>query len=233
MFVRTAAFYDAVYAAKNYAAETEKLRALIAAHRRSPGNRLLDMACGTGRHMELLSGQFAVEGLDLDAGLLDVARERLPGVALHHGDMIDADLGRQFDVVTCLFSSIGYVVTVERLNAAIANFARHVVPGGVVVVEAWFGPDLKPDRVTQVLVELPPYKISRMGTITVDGRISTLHFHYLIGRPGEIIYEYEAHVMGLFSDDDYRHAFRAAGLEVSAVPEGISGRPVYVGVRPM
>jgi ubiquinone/menaquinone biosynthesis C-methylase UbiE len=55
--------YDLVYAAKDYGAEARAVEALVdelAPHARS----LLDVACGTGRHLEHLAGRFAVEGAD-------------------------------------------------------------------------------------------------------------------------------------------------------------------------
>ncbi|MBA2569767.1 MAG: methyltransferase domain-containing protein, partial [Chloroflexi bacterium] len=87
MFRKTAELYDLFYDWKDYAAEVERLAVIVA--ERVPGARtLLDVACGTGRHLELLRGRFVVEGVDLDAGLLAVARERLgPDVPLHRGDM--------------------------------------------------------------------------------------------------------------------------------------------------
>lgn len=51
------------------------------------------------------------------------------------------DLGRRFDAVTCLFRSIGYMPTVEDLSAAVATMARHLVDGGVLVVDGWVRPD--------------------------------------------------------------------------------------------
>ena len=109
MYTKSAAFYDAIYSFKDYAAESARLIALIAAHKRSRGRRLLDVACGTGSHLQHLSKHFEAEGLDASAEQLAIARAKCSGFAFHRGDMIDFDLGRQFDVVTCLFSSIGYV----------------------------------------------------------------------------------------------------------------------------
>jgi ubiquinone/menaquinone biosynthesis C-methylase UbiE len=56
MFSKSAAFYDAIYAArgKDYAAEAETLYALIQQGKRAPGNMLLDVACGTGNHIRAL-----------------------------------------------------------------------------------------------------------------------------------------------------------------------------------
>ena len=100
-----------------------------AAHR-SGAASLLDVACGTGKHLELFRSWYEVAGIDLNADLVAIARERLPDVRLEVADMTAFDLGRRFDVVTCLFSSIGYVGTVERLDQAIATMAAHLEPGG-------------------------------------------------------------------------------------------------------
>jgi hypothetical protein len=61
--------------------------------------------------------------------MLEIAQAKHPGIAFHHGDMVDFDLGRQFDVVASLFSSIGYLGTSDRLALAVANMARHVRAG--------------------------------------------------------------------------------------------------------
>ena len=67
---------------------------------------LLDVACGTGRHLEHLSRQFDCTGIDLDDEMLAIAEDRVPAVALHNGDMRDFTLDTRFHVATCLFSSI-------------------------------------------------------------------------------------------------------------------------------
>ena len=41
----------------------------------------------------------------------------------------------------CLFSSIGYLATVERLRTAVATMAGHLERGGVLVVEPWILPE--------------------------------------------------------------------------------------------
>jgi SAM-dependent methyltransferase len=99
-------FYDAIYSHKDYAAEAARVHELI--RHRCPGARtLLDVACGTGRHLEQLRAWYHVEGLDLDTRLLAAAQARLPAVLLHEADMRDFALGCRFDAITCLFSAIG------------------------------------------------------------------------------------------------------------------------------
>ena len=233
MYTRSAHLYDAICAWKNYADEAERLHAIIGSHKRSPGNALLDVACGTGRHLELLAERYQVEGLDLDPSLLAVARERLPTVQLHEADMCDFDLGKRYDVVTCLFSAIGYTGTDPKLQEALQAFSRHVVPGGLVIVEPWITPDrFLANHVGARFVDEPALKVARINTSEIrDGRW-VMDFHYLVGTPNGVEHFTERHEMGLFTHDDYMDAFRGAGLEVAHDPEGLMGRGLYIGTQP-
>src|SRR5437870_1126498 len=142
MFTKSARIYDALYAWKDYDIEAQRLRDTIQGRGLSDGATLLDVACGTGAHIAHLKQYYRVEGLDLDPELLAIARERNPEIVFHEGDMVDFKLDHRFDVVTCLFSSIGYVKTVPRLNQTLANLARHTAPGGLVLVEPWLMRDV-------------------------------------------------------------------------------------------
>lgn len=233
MFTRSTRFYDAIYSWKDYEAETAKLLALIG--ERAPEARtLLDVACGTGKHLELLREHFEVEGLDLDEQLLVIARERLPGVPLHRGDMLSFDLGRTFDVVTCLFSSVAYARTPENLVRAIARMAQHLSRGGVLVVEPFFAPDRwQVGRPWAVFVDEPDLKIARMDVARpLEEGVATIDFHYLVGSPEGIEHFTERHVVALFTGRELEGAFHAAGLEPEVDPEGLMGRGLYIAVKP-
>jgi SAM-dependent methyltransferase len=229
LFSRSARIYDAIYASiRDYPREAAQLDALI--QERRPGARtLLDVACGTGAHLEHLTDRYEVEGLDLEAEMLAVARERLPDVKFHQGDMTSFDLGKRFDAVVCMFSSIGYVRTEERLHNAIAAMARHLEPGGVLVVEPWLTPEVWLDRhLGAVFVDEPELKIARMNVAGRDGNMSVLEFEYLIGTPDGLERFSERHELGLFTVEQYVEAFRAADLNAEHEPEGPMGRGLYV-----
>jgi SAM-dependent methyltransferase len=232
VFRQSARYYDALYSWKDYAGEAEPVHELVQA--RKPGAAtLLDVACGTGAHLAELRRWYRCEGLDLDPELLAVARERLPDLPLHQADMRDFDLGRRFDAVTCLFSSIGYLLTVDALEAAVAAMARHLEPGGVLVVEPWLSPEaVTVPHVGAVFVDEPELKIARVNTIEVDGRMSSFDFHYVVGTPAGVEHFVEHHELALFTHEEQLAAFRAAGLEVEHDEEGLMGRGLYIGLRP-
>lgn len=228
IFQRSAACYDALYAWKDYEAEVAAIERAI--HERRPqAETLLDVACGSGKHLEHLRAHYRVEGLDLSEELLAIARVRLPGVVLHHGDMLDFELGRRFDVVTCLFSAIGYARTLENLGRTVTTMAGHLEPGGLLIVEPWFSPGIfVAGGPHATFVDEPEFKAARISLNEVAGTLSTLDFHYLVGTSEGIESFRERHELGLFTHEHYLEAFGAAGLAVEHDPEGISGRGLYV-----
>mgnify|MGYP000850987539 FL=1 len=233
MYQLSAEYYDAIYLAmKDYAAETNLLKQIIFAHLQTDGRRLLDIACGTGLHLEQLQTDFQVEGMDISAEMIEVARRRLPGIPLHVGDMANFSLRNTYDVITCLFSSIGYVRTVERLQRAAECMADHLKPGGLLLVEPWFTPDMwHPNTPHIATVDLPDLKIARVNTSMVDGRISILDLHHLVGTPQGTQYFLEHHELGLFTRDEMTDAFLRTGLSVTYEADGIYGRGLYIAQK--
>ena len=61
MFSQTAQYYDKIYSFKDYRAEVQRLQTLTGENCKSEGNSLLDVACGTGLHIEYLKEHFDVE----------------------------------------------------------------------------------------------------------------------------------------------------------------------------
>ena len=232
-YTRSAAFYDLIYGGKPYEEEAERVHGLIQAHLRSGGDALLDVGCGSGNHLAHLRRHYRCDGMDLDAGLLAIARERHPDSAFHQGDMADFSLGRRYDALVCLFSAIGYVRTVERLGETMRTFARHLLPGGVAVVEPWLTPDAyRPGNVRVDTSEHPDVTVARMTHSGMDGDVSVLTFSYLIGRAEGIEHFQERHELGLFTREQMMDAFRGAGLEVvEHDPQGLTGCGLYVARR--
>ena len=138
IFKELAQYYDLIYSWKNYQQEANKIKSLIKKHKKSVGHDLLEVACGTGKHLPYLKDSFSILATDLNKAMLSIARNNIPDVMFKPADMVKLDLGKKFDVILCLFSSIGYVRTYPNLTKTIKNFAQHLKVGGVVIMEPWF-----------------------------------------------------------------------------------------------
>ncbi len=235
MFERSAHVYDLLYSFKDYETEARDLLALI--RERKPNARsLLDVACGTGKHLELLRSDFPdLAGVDLDATLLEMSRERLPDVPFTQADMRTFDLGRTFDAVTCLFSSVGYLRDDGELTAAIGRMAAHLNPGGVLVVDGWVRADAWwPGTHVQALAETADgVAAARVARTWRDGDRAVLDMRYLIATAdGGFEQEQEIHELTLFTDEAYRAAFEAAALTTEVVSSPMPDRDRYVAVAP-
>lgn len=229
-----ATVYDLIYDArgKNYDVEADRLLRLIRDRKPDAGS-LLDVGCGTGRHLQRLCEWFSpVEGVDLSEDMIRLAKTRLPEVPLHVDDMRTLDLGRRFDVVTCLFGVIAHVGSRDELRTAVARLAAHLNPGGVLAVEPWFTPDAFPvGSVDCFCGQIVAHHVVRMTHHSAEGRHSRLTMHHLIGDQAGIHSFSVEHDLMLFSHDEYDDAFRDAGCVVTQVHDWPVGRGLYVGVQ--
>lgn len=230
MFTETAGLYDAIYGQiKDYADEGRQIAALIReAH---PAARtVLDVACGTGEHARRLTELgFEVDGIDLEPGFVEIARGKLPRARFEIADMAGFDLGRTYDVVTCLFSAIGYADTLPRMRAAIASLRRHVAPDGVVLVEPWITPEEFGDgRTGSLELAVGELRVTRHFQTSRDGNLSTLRFDYDIAGPDGTRHAREVHTLGLYTVAEMQAAFEAAGLVAAYEPgAGPAHRGLY------
>jgi SAM-dependent methyltransferase len=235
MYERSAQFYDLIYSASRFKPAAEWAAEVDAIIRgRNPSARtLLDVACGTGHHLSHLRDHYSVEGVDISEEMLRVARARLPDVPLHQGDMRSLELGRTFDAVTCLFSSIGYAQGPDELTATIDGFGRHLNGGGVLVLEGWVRPDAFNDRFRgepEVVVS-EEVDIVRLSRSERRGRYTTADMHHLVRTDQGIEHFAESHVMYMATTEEYVAAVETAGMRAEVLPDYMPDRDRVVGVR--
>ena len=237
MYRDLATYYDRIYSWKDYRGETARVVALARRYGRTRGRRWLDVACGTGRHLEFLRSRYDATGIDLSRAMLRAARRRVPGVRLVVGDMRTFDLGERFDVVSCLFSAIGYLRTDGDLSRTFRNFARHLLPGGVVVISPWLTPgEFRPGHISLTVYEDATTKIVRAGFSVRRGSTSTIVFDHLIGEAGRGVRRvHEVETLRLVPSARLRHLLSEAGLRTTWLPRapGRNGdRGWLIGVAP-
>lgn len=232
MFTKSADFYDLLYHSKDYQKESEVLTDQIKS-RKPDASTMLDICCGTAEHHRYLKNEFHIEGVDLNEAFIHLAKKKHPTCTYHIADMVDFELEKQYDVILCLFSSIGYVKTVDRLTATLACFHKHLTDGGLVIVEPWLTPDnWSNGKIHMLTYESDDVNICRMNKSETEGNVSVLHFHYLLGRPEKGVEHFEeTHELALFTQDEMREAFQGADLEVTFDEQGITGRGLYYGTK--
>ena len=231
MFSKSAEIYDRIYGSfKDYEQECYAVHELL--QREHPSaHTLLDVACGTGEHARILKELFGyeVDGIDLDSGLIAIAKKKNPTGTFSQGDMIEFSLDKKYDAVMCLFSSIGYVKTLDRVTASLKRCRQHLKDDGVIIVEPWFQPGmLTSGKIFLNTAKDDDLSVARMAYTQVNDRLSTLHFEYLIGAEGNITHKIEIHELGLFTFDEMMQCFKDVELSVAYDEEGLSGRGLYI-----
>jgi SAM-dependent methyltransferase len=142
---------------------------------REAGGDALELACGDGIPMlDLVADGLVVEGLDSSGDMLDrcrtIAAQRDLEVTLHHGDMAEFDLGRRFGSVYIAGPSITLLANDDAVARCLDSMARHLEPGGQVLVPFWIpsppGPDLPKPRYAES--PEPHGGQLRLNTLSVD-----------------------------------------------------------------
>lgn len=96
---------------------------------------VLELGCGSGSMLKLLSRYYSCDGVDLSRSMLRIARRKAPKARLHHGDICDCNLNRRFDVVVCPFDTINHVTSFAKWKRVFANAHKHLTPGGVFIFD--------------------------------------------------------------------------------------------------
>ncbi len=233
IYGESARFYNAIYERLvDQEAGATALRRQIDG-RNPQATSLIEAAGGTGLILAHLAPNFRVSGFDRSPAMIEQARIRLPTAPLTVADMTTWAGDDRYDVIICVGSSIGYVRTEELLRQTLAGFARHLSPGGLILIEPWFPPDVWVDgRQTLDVVDQPTLKVARLLTSGRDGTLSVLEIDFLVGVEGWVERFTEQHIMGLFTDEQMGSAFTAAGLAVDYNDTYPTGRGLYIGQRP-
>jgi SAM-dependent methyltransferase len=101
------------------------------------GNRLLDVACGTGKSfIPMLNRGWEVTASDISPAMVALARAKVgDAVALSVADMRDLPDFGQFGLVWCLDDAINYLLSSEELEQALAGMRRNLGPGGLLMFD--------------------------------------------------------------------------------------------------
>jgi len=173
---RHAELYDLFYAEKPYAEETAFIHECIQKYK-PVSKRILELACGTGTHSLLLEKHgYQIIATDYSSNMLACAREKAQkvnsSVEFRQQDMRTLEVPeRPFDIVLCLFDSIGYLATNDNIFQMLCSVHDHLAPGGLFLFEFW--------HAGAMLCSYDPVRVRRFKTSTGEiERISETRIDY-------------------------------------------------------
>ena len=232
-YKQIAEYYDRFVGNKNYKTDFEKIRTLLKKYKTSRGREMLDAACGTGNHIQYFKKYFNITGLDRDTYMLRIARSKHPDIKFIHDDMRTFRLNKKFDVIICLFSAIGHLITYENLNKAIVNFSSHLKEGGVMFMESFLNEkDFIKGYMDAAFVNEPELKLVRMAVSRRIRNVVVVDFHFLAGEEGKIKYFTKKMKIAMFSSQCVLELMKNAGLSAKCVENGLmKSRDLYIGIK--
>jgi SAM-dependent methyltransferase len=157
------AYYDKLFATKDYAREAGVVVAMLNHLLPSGCHEIVDVGCGTGRH----ASEFArlgvrVHGIDIVPEAIDVARRSLVSAGPLNGRIafdcvpIDQLNGRGFDAAVSLFNVLNYILDTDEMEQFLFEIRKRIRPGGAFVFDCWNG--------VAAIASPPEIKISTLAT---------------------------------------------------------------------
>jgi ubiquinone/menaquinone biosynthesis C-methylase UbiE len=230
-----AKYYDKLYSFKDYQKEVDDIVKLIKQYKKSDGTLLLDVGCGTGGHFEFLQEQFVCTGLDISESMLVYAKQKFPDIDFIQDDMAEMNLDGKYDVILCLFSSIGYILTEDKLQKTINNFSNHLKPGGIVIIEPWLTKDIYRTGLAHMTVyDGEDMKIARVNISELkDDIISYFDMHYLIAEHHKpVVHLVDHHELAMFPHELILDYMKQSGLITHKITEDIfTSRGLLLGIK--
>jgi len=225
-FGEYAKYYDLLYQDKNYAGEASFISRLLDRYlKKTTRHELLDLACGTGQHaMELARIGYVVEGSDLSADMVKVARDNVKEAGLNikfynesfqNSNRID----KKYDAVIAMFSAINYLTDYVDLAKTLQNIQGLLREGGVFIFDFWNGnaviKNYSPVRTKRI--KDGEFELLRITNTCLDplSQIATLNFDFMLIRSGTIVKEFtEVHRVRYFFPQEMLDFLAANGYEI-------------------
>ena len=195
--------------------------------------RLLDVACGTGAvAVACARRDISVVGIDASEAMLEVARARsrrwgVP-VDFHIQDMRDLHVPGPFDVVTCFYDSLNYLLDPAELERVLGRIARVLRPGGQlwcdVITEHGLRTQWGQDQEVSTGEDFARIWRSQVDLGTGIATLEIDQFHL---DPGTGLYHRvrETHPHRGYDPFDVREAAESAGLRLVRMHRSLSHEP--------
>jgi SAM-dependent methyltransferase len=194
------------------------------------GARILDLACGSGRHsIELARRGFSVVGSDISAELIEIARNEAGGqdvdATFLEGDLRELDHENEFDVVLNLNDgAVGYFETDEENHRTFEVISRSLKPGGQNLVQlpnVLYAREHLPQRSwipSDSMVELVEHRWNKRDNY-MEGIMIPLRFGETLSSLDGIEFRQR-----LYTVEELQEIYASVGMELTGVFHGSGKR---------
>jgi len=226
IYGKYASLYDLVYQDKDYASEASFVSGLINEHcLKGVSTRVLDLACGTGRHaVELAQKGYQVEGSDLSPQMVDMAKKAAKRAGLKIPFYTESfqsanKIKKKYDVVLSMFAAINYLTTCADILLSLANIRGLLDDGGIFIFDFLNGnamiDDFAPVRVKRM--NKGTKSVLRYSENTIDRIAHTVNmkFNFMVFHKDKLVGEfYENHICRYFFIREMEDFLEMSGFKV-------------------
>ncbi|MCD6434131.1 MAG: class I SAM-dependent methyltransferase [Candidatus Diapherotrites archaeon] len=242
MYKKFAKYYDKIQAQKkDYSREVDFIEWAIKKHKKSEGNKLLDVACGTANHAVLLEKNYKILGIDISKEMLEIAKRKTKNVKFEIWDMKKLNLPERFDVIICMFSAINYNTSYSELETTLRNFYNHLKPGGVLIYDLGFNKETWIEGYTQIVTVVEDgLQLARISQSHLDGDVFNANFIFLVKDKGKFDFDIDQHKIGVFETLKVKKIMQKIGFKTIIYSDftkrlwskKLKKKPVFVGIKP-
>jgi SAM-dependent methyltransferase len=239
LYGKLANWFQLLTAPQDYAEEAALYHKVMLEASTSPLHAILELGSGGGNNASHLKAHFKMTLVDLSPDMLQISRRLNPECEHIQGDMRNIRLGRQFDAIF-IHDAISYLTTEQDLAMAIETAFAHCRPGGVAL--------FVPDYTRETFVPSTNHGGHDAGNRGLrylswvydpDPGDTTyiMDMVYLMKEDKIVRCQSDRHIMGLFSEGDWRNMINEAGFSVQMVNYKANWSPpmgthLFLGIRP-
>lgn len=221
-------YYDMIHNEKDYKSECDYFSKIILKNKKSQGNNLLDLACGTGEHIKFFKRNFVCEWLDSSKKMIEIAKNKNPEIKFYVDDMTSFKLDKKYDVITILFNSIWYLDK-EQLQKTVKNAYNHLNEWGIFLIETVFIKDKFNITENKRTYKGKDFDIIREIWITHNVDSVILKSKYKINSLNFI--ENDEQKIPLFEENDLKDYFLSENFNVRIYHYKNNNSTVLVGIK--
>lgn len=186
---RNPQFYELVYPEPNEETPKMCLR-MFSRYLSKPPRSILDIGCGTARDLHVLSRTCSdCWGVDYLPKMISYAKRIRSHLRLQVGDMRTVRLGRTFDVIMCMGSTLAYAISNENVDRVLQTFVAHSHRGTLLILDinnaaSYLGGGKFKERI-KLRMSSPQFSANAVASNTLDRQRQLLVRRRTWNIPGE------------------------------------------------